>query len=214
MFVFSNLATSLDGKIAAKGREHFPLGTPYDRQIMQKLRAKADVVLFGASTLRTFQKPCILTKPPKKGGQPANAIVSSRLEGLDPAWPFFTRTGFRRILFCSESASPERRAAFAPSCEVIALKNPGSAREILAALQARGLKRVLVEGGGGLMWVFVRENLIDEYHVTLTPKVVGGVDAPTLVDGEGFAPAQILTLKLAGCRRKGQELYLTYRARR
>ena len=60
------------------------------------------------------------------------------------------------------------------------------------------------------MWDFVRENLIDEYHVTLTPKLVGGREAPTLVDGDGFEPRDILNLRLKSCRKVGDELYLVY----
>jgi riboflavin biosynthesis pyrimidine reductase len=84
MFVFSNLATSIDGKIASKDRGHFLLGTPEDRRLMQVLRAKSDVVVFGASTLRTHQRPCIVRPSEAKGlkRQPANAVISSRLEGM------------------------------------------------------------------------------------------------------------------------------------
>ena len=61
------------------------------------------------------------------------------------------------------------------------------------------------------MWDFASQNLIDEYYVTLTPKIVGGENSPTLVEGLGFKPSEILDLKLARCRRVGDELYLTYR---
>jgi riboflavin biosynthesis pyrimidine reductase len=55
MFVFSNLATSLDGKIATVSRVHFPLGSPADRRQMLVLRKRADAVIVGASTLRAYQ---------------------------------------------------------------------------------------------------------------------------------------------------------------
>lgn len=64
------------------------------------------------------------------------------------------------------------------------------------------------------MWDFVSQNLIDEYHLTLTPKIIGGDDSPTLVEGTGFSPKDILKLKLHRCRRLGDELYLTYRKSR
>lgn len=214
MFVFSNLATSLDGKIATASREFFPLGTPADRKQMQVLRKKSDVVLFGASTLRAFQKPCIVTGPLARGlkKQPANAVISSTLEGIDPEWPFFTRKGFDRILFVSPKARPERLRRFARACEIVLLNGHESTpKQVLAALESRGHRKVLVEGGGQVMWDFARYNLIDEYNVTLTPRVVGGTEAPTLVDGEGFAPASVLNLKLKSCKKLGDELYLVYR---
>ena len=61
------------------------------------------------------------------------------------------------------------------------------------------------------MWLFGRLNLIDQYHVTLTPKIVGGAHSPTLVDGQGFAIDDILRLRLVRCQKIKDELYLTYR---
>jgi riboflavin-specific deaminase-like protein len=227
MFVFSNLATSLDGKIAAADRSFFPLGTAADLRELFRLRTQCDIVLFGASTLRAFKKPCgvpqaMIAKRPAKASvdrgkvthQPANAVISSSLQGLDPEWPFFTRDGFARLLVTTDRASIRRRKLFEKSCEVITLpydRQGMRASRILEALATRGYRRVLVEGGGQVMWDFARENLIDEYHVTLTPRILGGTEAPTLVDGAGFVPSQSLNLKLKGCRKVGSELYLTYR---
>jgi riboflavin-specific deaminase-like protein len=216
MKVFSNLATSLDGKIATASREFFALGTPEDRRVMQVLRKKSDVVFFGASTLRAFRKPCIVYGPEARGlrKQPANAVLSSTLEGLSPDWPFFKSSAFERILFVSAAAPKARLARFEDSCEIVVLKKAtprlSTARQCLQALEQRGYRKVLVEGGGGVMWDFCRENLIDEYYVTLTPRILGGTEAPTLVDGEGFVPRDSLNLKLKACRRKGDELYLVY----
>lgn len=215
MFVFSNLATSLDGKIATRGRELFHLGTPADRKQMQVLRKKADVIVMGASTLRTHQAFCPVFGAKK---QPVNALISSNLEGISPIWPFFLNPLHRRILFITKPLKPSRRKEFEKTSEVVELRDPARtpgarpiAEQILAALEDRGLNQVLVEGGGGIMWDFVSQNLIHEYHITLTPRVIGGSDSPTLVDGLGFSPEDVLNLKLIRCRRLGDELYLTYR---
>ena len=61
------------------------------------------------------------------------------------------------------------------------------------------------------MWDFVQPGLIDEFYVTLTPRIIGGAAAPTLVDGLGFEPGSVLNLKLKSCRRVKNELYLIYR---
>ena len=216
MFVFSNLATSVDGKIATSSRELFSLGTPEDRREMQRLRAQSDVVLFGASSLRAYRKPCTLLPAYLKRGakQPANAVLSSTLQGISPEWPFFKQSGFHRILFVSERAPAARLRKFARSCEIVVLPEAtaraSTAVRVLATLADRGYGKVLVEGGGQVMWDFVRENLIDEYHVTLTPLLIGGTEAPTLVDGQGFDPRGVLRLRLKECRRVGDELYLVY----
>jgi len=181
--------------------------------MMHLIRSRSDVVLMGASTIRTFRKPCLVTRVPlKKKIQPANAVVSSTLEGISPAWPFFTENGMKRILFVSERASRARIQKFEQSCEIIVLQSKKKVGPlILKELTKRGYSNVLVEGGGSLMWEFAQENLIDEYNVTLTPKIVGGSLAPTLVDGLGFSGENILNLKLKSFKKVGDEIYLVYR---
>lgn len=214
MFVFSNLATSIDGKIATTSRSYFPLGTDEDRKQMQVIRRKSDIVLFGASTLRTYKGFCGL-KDAAIAKQPANAIVSSSLEDISPNWPFFRDPGKRRILFVTKMPGPARIKAFQKTSEMILLEKPTqgnpSAAQIIRALDQLGFRKLLVEGGGGLMWDFASQDLIDEYHLTITPRVVGGTEAPTLVDGPGLPPKAVVNLKLSRCKRVGDELYLTYR---
>jgi riboflavin-specific deaminase-like protein len=215
MFVFSNLATSLDGKIATASRALLHLGTPADRAHMQILRKRADVLLMGAGTLRACRMFCgVRTASPSR--QIANAILSTNLDGLDPKLPFFADPTLTRILFATGPVKAARRRALERSSEIVMLRSGGKeiASEIIEALTARGFRKLLIEGGGSVMWDFAARNRIDEYHVTLTPKIIGGVDAPTLVDGEGFGPQGILPLRLSRCRRVGDELYLTYKRKR
>lgn len=210
MIVFSNLATSIDGKIATVSREFFPLGSKKDLLAMQDLRNKCDVLLMGAGTLRAFRRPCL---PAKKSRHIVNAIVSRDLSGIDPAWPFFKSDRIDRILFVTGRVPAARRREFEKTSRVVQLskgaeKNP--APEILKVLKRSKLSRVLVEGGGALMWEFVKENLIDRYYLTLTPRALGGAGGPSLIDGEGLAPHQVVNLELKSVRKVGSELFLEY----
>jgi len=209
MYVLSNLATSIDGKIGTADRSHFYLGTEEDRRNMQVLRKEVEAIIMGATTIRGFKRPC-LAKDAEK--HPANVIVSRSLEGLDPEWPFFKSDKIKRILFYSGHPSQQQMNALTPSSELVKIDDSKPlAPQILKKLTDHGFKKVIVEGGGGVMWDFASQNLIDEYHLTLTPKVVGGDKAPTLVDGAGFKPEGVLSLKLHECRQVGDELFLVYR---
>lgn len=212
MFVFSNLATSLDGKIATTSRVLFPLGTDEDRRQMDVLRRKCDAVLMGASTFRVFKKPCLILGASQ---HPINIILSSTLEGISPSWEFFRHPGLRRILFVSHLATTRKIKPFLKTSEVIQLKKPSRGRsvpqQVIQHLENHGVIRLLVEGGGNVMWDFVKDHLIDEFHVTLTPKIIGGSEAPTLVDGKGFSPKEVAELKLLEHRVVGDEIYLVYR---
>lgn len=59
-------------------------------------------------------------------------------------------------------------------------------REALDHLEERGTKSLLVEGGGELNHTLIREGLVDRLTLYIGNQVIGGRDAPTLVDGEGF----------------------------
>jgi len=210
MFVFSNLATSVDGKIGFGDRRHHPLGTDLDRRHMLELRAEADAVLFGATTLRAYRKFCGAGRG--RPQQPMNVVVSSGLEGISPLWPFFSHPDRRRVLFTGAETPLGVVRKFEKTSSVHLLDRPTAknplARQILDRLSALGVRRLLIEGGGGVMWDFASQDLIDEYHVTVTPLILGGIGSPTLV-----APGRELALKLLQCRIRGDELYLTYRRR-
>lgn len=207
-FVFSNLAVSLDGKIATTSREFFAIGSPRDLRLLRKLRDEADVILFGAEVLRTFRKACL---PLARGRRITNAVLSRTLSGIEPEWPFFNDERIDRILYVTGKVPERRLRQFQKKAIVVNIDASRPALAILRDLARRKVGRVGVEGGGGIMWEFVKSNLIDEYFVTIVPRILGGVNAPTLVDGKGFTPLEALNLELYRSRRVGSELFLIYR---
>lgn len=213
--VFSNLAVSVDGKIAPVDRGFFPLGTPEDRLQMQRLRRESDAILYGASTLRAYRKFCATRDLPPGRSEPMNIVVSSNLDRISAEWPFFTRSRSRRVLIVGPETTAARIRRFSRSSEIFVLKKATAKRphatQILEIAEGLGVRRLLVEGGGEVMALFTEHNLIDEYHVTVTPRILGGRAAPTLVDGKGLSGRDSLTLRLTQCRLVGEELYLVYR---
>jgi riboflavin biosynthesis pyrimidine reductase len=73
------------------------------------------------------------------------------------------------------------------------------------------VKRLLCEGGGELHDAIIRAGLLNELHLTISPKIFGGRTAPTLADGVGFAKlADAAQFKLKSMRRVGDEMFLVY----
>ena len=209
MFIFSNLATSLDGKIATADRGMFHLGSAADKRRMQTLRRRADAVLVGASTLRCYRRPMGV---PGARRQPLNVILSSTLAGISPDWPFFQAPGISRVLIVGPRTPAATIRRFASVAEIVQLRAGGNvARQAVRALAKRKVRRLLVEGGGSTIWEFVSAGLIDEFHVTLTPWILGGAAAPTLVDGAGFPGRRALRLRRVASRAVEDELFLTFR---
>lgn len=212
MFIFSNLAVSLDGKISTRKRGLHYLGTAYDRKHMQKLRLRADAILMGASTLKSFKEPCRVSASKK---QPINVILSSQLHGVSASWPFFKDLKTQRILFVSHTADLNTLKKFELSSEIIQLKRPSRKNsipsQIIQELSKKKVSSLLIEGGGGVMWTFVEQNEINEYHLTLTPHLIGGKEAPSLVEGAGLLPQNVLNLRLHSHQVVQNEIYLIYK---
>jgi riboflavin-specific deaminase-like protein len=205
--VYSNLAVSVDGKIATESREMLSLGSATDLRLLRKLRNHADVVVFGAEVLRAFQNACL---PLDSKRRVVNAVLSRTLDRIDPRWPFFKNDRIDRILYVTDKIPAARAKKFDSTCEIVRIGTKDVAKEILSDLSRRGHQRIGVEGGGALMWEFVRVDAIEEYYVTIVPRIVGGKNAPTLVDGKGFDPGSLRNLRLKRSRRVGSELFLVY----
>ena len=117
------------------------------------------------------------------------------------------------IIVVAERASKKnlQRLEKLPVKTIICGKKYVNIKKLLAALRKQGIKKILVEGGGETNWSFIKENLIDEVIITITPYLVGGVTATTLVDGDGFSTiAKSTKLKLKSARRMNNEIILHY----
>jgi riboflavin-specific deaminase-like protein len=200
---FSNLAISLDGKIADPAHPSKMLGTALDRKTMQVIRARADVVVFGASTLKAAQKPI------KKI---VNAVISASgdLPADLPFWDdpkvirfvFTTARGYARVVESS------RGRAFV----VLAGQSEIDPEKVFQRLLDSDLTRILVEGGGETLALFLGASLVQEMHVTLTPRLIGGRSSPTLVGGDGVL-SPWGSLQLLKTKRVRDEVYLHYRVK-
>ena len=214
-FVCINMAMTADGKITSARREEPAFSSRLDKKTMDRLRAEADAVLVGAGTLRADNPPLNVRDPEMKAhrrslGKPdglVNVVVTASAR-VDPDSRFFTGgEAAGRIVATVEDAPADRLARLAEVAEVWTL---GRGRVelplLLTRLKARGMKRLLVEGGGELNWGFVRDDLFDELYVTLVPALLGGSRAPTLCEGEGFDMADQRRLRLVAADVRARSL--------
>ena len=218
--VVVNMAVSVDGRITTRTREHVALGSERDRRLMDELRTRADAVIIGAGTIRHHGHPIViryddLRKRRVARGRaphPVNVVMSRALD-LPLKSKFFTSPDTRRIVFTTKRAPKARVKRFERAAEVIVL--PGkeiSPRRVMRALFTRGYRRVLLEGGGEVHFAFAKAGLVGEIYVTVTPRLIGGKQAPSFLDGEGFLWKEHLRLRLISAQRVGDEVFLRYRA--
>jgi 5-amino-6-(5-phosphoribosylamino)uracil reductase len=216
--VIVNMAISVDGRINTRTRERFSLGSEHDRRLMDVLRERSDAVIIGAGTVRHDGHPMLLRYDDLRAHRvargrtphPANVVMSGDLDL--PMRPFFATDGTKRIVFTTRRASAARIKRFERVAEVVVLpgKEPAPGR-VVGALRERGLKRLIVEGGGEVHFAFAKAGLVDEWYVTVTPRLIGGKSAPSFLDGAGFLKRDHIQLRLVSERRIGDELFLHYK---
>jgi 2,5-diamino-6-(ribosylamino)-4(3H)-pyrimidinone 5'-phosphate reductase len=221
-FVYINMAMTADGKITSASREYPKFTSAHDKKTMDRLRAEADAVLVGAGTLRADDPPLHVRDAEMREyrrslGKPedlARIAVSSSLD-LDPGLRFFRKGSEPRIVATVEEAPEQRARSLAGVAEVWRVgRGRVDFRELLARLRARGVERLLVEGGGELNWELVERDLLDELYVTIAPCLLGGRDAPTLLEGDGLTMGAQVRLRLAAVDRHGDELFCRYEVAR
>ncbi len=214
MRVITNTAISLDGRIATARYDHVAIGTPVDRMYMSVLRARADAVLVGGQTFRNWPLPLVpdpvaITRLAALGFPDCDVpeprerwlnVVLSRSLDLPRVGRFYSDPRVEPLFFSpAEGSMPG---------EVV--RGPVTPAGVVAELARRGVQTLLIEAGGALIFEFLAAGLVDEMHVTLCPVVIGGVGAPSLVDGEGFSAATMRRLALKHSFAWGDELYLRY----
>ena len=217
MRVISNTAISLDGRINTSRGRFIPLGSERDQRMMRTLRTQADAVLVGGATFRSWPHPS-LPDPPRlqlaAAGRPFFNVIVTR--GLDAALcEDFVQERRVRPLVLTLAEAPQ--SGFPVEMEIEGYPGPGRDLPIpwmLAALARRGIETVLVEGGGDLLFQFLAAEALDEMFLTLCPKLIGGPDAPSLVDGPGFMTERLRTLRLLSSEVHDDEVFLHYALRK
>lgn len=215
------LAMSLDGKIADRDRAAARFSSPADLTHLEQRVAEADGVLFGAGTLRAYGT-CLSVRQPElcqaraARGQPPQPVqmVGSASGCLDMAMKFFQQPVPRWLL-----TSPTGAAAWcgqSPFHQILPLLGESETdwRAVAQALYQKDIHRLALLGGGSLVAAWVEADLVDDWWVTVCPLVLGGRQAPTLCDGQGWPAALAPRLQLMSAQAQGQEVFLHYRRQR
>lgn len=208
--VILSAAMSLDGKIATITGDS-KLSSKEDLARVHKLRASVDAILVGKRTM-TIDDPSLTVKY-VSGKNPIRIILDSKGSISSDSKIVQTCTKIPTIIVASEKISQKNILRLQRyGLEVLKCgKNKIDLKKLLHIFQRKGIKKLLVEGGGITNWSFFKEDLVDEIIVTLTPFVLGGKDAISLVQGKGFPKiSQACSFKLKKAYRMKNELVLHY----
>ncbi|HSJ50599.1 MAG TPA: bifunctional diaminohydroxyphosphoribosylaminopyrimidine deaminase/5-amino-6-(5-phosphoribosylamino)uracil reductase RibD [Actinomycetota bacterium] len=189
-FVVWKMAASLDGKVAARDGSSRWITGEAARADVHRLRAWSDAIVVGARTAIVDDPSLTVRQPGYRGRPPLRVLVDAR--GRVPATGDLFDGSAPTLVATTEIAPQERRTEWALAGAEVVVHEPEGEGVPLGALAAdlgkRDVQGVLLEGGPTLAFAAVEEGLVDRVIVYLAPKLIGGVEAPTVLGGRGFAP--------------------------
>jgi diaminohydroxyphosphoribosylaminopyrimidine deaminase/5-amino-6-(5-phosphoribosylamino)uracil reductase len=190
-FVTLKMAQTLDGKIATSEGLSRWISSPRSREFVHQLRAAHDAVLVGKNTF--YQDDPRLTVPQGSrslvSGKPWKIVMASAKGWSSRARVFeddrltilvFPEKDLKRII---KKASVKKGSLML--LPVKAKQGRIEVPELLRKLASLGVVRLLVEGGGELAWSFIEKGCVDRAYWILAPKIFGGRNAKTSVEGLG-----------------------------
>ena len=207
-WVRAMMVTTLDGAAAGPDGLSGSISGDADQAVFAAVRRQADAVLIGAGTLRTERyKPMRAKEEDAEARReqglataPRLVIVSGSLE-LPWSEPVFSESALPPLILTGTNADPAALAQVPATCEVVTLAgdlagDTVGAAAILDAMEERGLRRIVCEGGPTLLHDLVAAGLLDEADITVSPVFTGtnlSPHTPGLRDVAEFELAQVLT---------------------
>ena len=187
-WVIAKWAMTLDGKIAARTGHSRWISNESSRAVVHQLRGRMDAIMVGRRTA-AVDDPLLTARP--AGARQATRIVFDGPASLRADSQLAQTARETPVLIAvAEDADPRQCDLLsAAGCEVLRCAGHDASARLKALLQALGRRRwtnLLVEGGAGLLGGFFDLDLVDEIHVFVAPKVVGGQQAPGPVAGLGL----------------------------
>jgi 2,5-diamino-6-(ribosylamino)-4(3H)-pyrimidinone 5'-phosphate reductase len=190
-FVFINSAMSADGKISTIERRQVKISGAADLARVDGLRAESDAIMVGVGTVLADDpslrvKSDLLRRSRIRrgiGDNPLRVVADSR--GRTPETSRILGSGC--LIAASGSAPEENLLRLSERCQILVCgQDQVDLAELLDRLYEMGVRRLMVEGGARLNWSLIKEGLVDELYLYVGSILIGGRDAPTLVDGAGF----------------------------
>lgn len=187
-FLTLKAAASLDGKIATRSGQSRWITGEAARNAGHHFRNKMDAILVGVETVLE-DDPLLTARPGGVAGKPLTRIVlDSMLRTPSHARVLASRQGSSTIVATTDASPLAKETALREAgAEVVRVQADPQGRVSLApmleVLGSRGVRHILVEGGGRVHGSFIREGLADRLLYFLAPLIVGDAQAPGAVSG-------------------------------
>ncbi len=188
-WVVMKTAMTLDGKIATYSGDSKWVTGEEARNRVQRMRSEYMAIMVGAGTVGT-DDPILNCRYPGTVRQPVRIVVASRAKVRPDSRIVKTAKEYRTIIaHTSQAGREDLEELQAAGIEVLLCRERDGRVDIgdmLRELGGKGIDSVLLEGGGELNYAFISGGFVDEVYAFIAPKIAGGKDAKTPVEGEGI----------------------------
>lgn len=215
-YTLLSCSVSMDGYIGSAA-SRLLLSNEADFDRVDAIRASCDALLVGATTVRTDNPRLLVRSQARRNERTARGLAPSpmkvtvtRQAELDAGADFFTTGDVEKLVYCARSRVGDARARLGPVATVVDGGHTVEMRRLSNDLAARGVERLMVEGGGNVHTQFLTDDLVDELQLVIAPVFVGDSQAPRFVRDGCFPwnPARRATL--ADVRQIGDVVLLRY----
>ncbi|MGH3507595.1 MAG: RibD family protein [Nocardioidaceae bacterium] len=208
---------SMDGYLDSASDDRLLLSNDADFDRVDAVRASCDAILVGASTVRK-DNPRLCVRDRARiamriaSGQsptPVKVTVTS-CGGLDPGARFFTTGDCEKLVYCAREVCADTRRRLGSVATVVDGGSIVDMCRLVEDLHERGVRRLMVEGGGSVNTQFLTRDLADELQLVVAPLFVGDSRARRFVDDGAFPWHPERRATLAEARSIGDVVLLRY----
>lgn len=216
-YILLSCGMSLDGYLDSATDERLLLSNDEDFDRVDAVRAGCDAILVGAETVRRDNPRLVIRSADRQDDRTARGLAPSPLKvtltaggQLDPEARFFTVGDSAKLVYCTSAAAEKTRDQLGPLATVVDGGDPVDLPFLVDDLHARGVRRLMVEGGGVVLTQFLTAGLVDELHLVVAPFFVGDARARRFVGDGAFPWHQDRRATLAEVRQIGDVVLLRY----
>jgi len=211
-FVTVKVAQSLDGKIATEKGESKWITSKESREFAKRLRDEVDAIMVGVNTV-IKDNPLLNPSPKIMKWRPYYKIILDSKLRIPPQANIFSE-GERKhiILATTKYVSKHKIDFFSKRAEVLICRDKKGRvdlKDLLKKLAQREISHLLIEGGGETIASALKEKIVDRVYFFISPKIIGGRDAITSVEGEGIKKLnEAISLKNIEVTRIGEDILI------
>jgi 2,5-diamino-6-(ribosylamino)-4(3H)-pyrimidinone 5'-phosphate reductase len=203
-FIHVNCAMSADGKLAGDDRTQVRISSDEDKTRVKGLRKQYDSILVGVGTVLA-DDPHLTLKDRDFDTNPVRIVLDPHGRTPDNAQVLNDRAPTVMVTLETCDRVWDCEEIIRAGTENIDLE------KVMGCLVEMGIENILVEGGGRTIASFFKAKMVDRYSVFVGGLIIGGKDAPTPCDGDGWIAEGGIQMTLEDCQTLGNGALLTFK---